>query len=183
MSNIDKARALALSMWMTPPALAERIVAWAKPTGYVLEPSCGTGNIAAACRAAGCDVTTVDLEPTFRPDIARDYREAKFTEQFDWIISNPPYEDNLDLDFMEKAAADARDVVMLVRVNALCGQKRYERLWKHVTITGVVYLVNRPSFALIDEDTGTPRHDFVVVRYTMEPGRVVEPVQHWIGNW
>ena len=179
----ERARRKALSQWMTDPKLAERVVAWAGPLEgkYVLEPACGTGNLARAARAAGADVTTIDIDPVFKPEHVGDYRKVEFGGRFNLAITNPPYEDGLELDFLEKLAADAEEVVAVVRVNALTGQKRHARLWKHVTVTGLAFLVARPSFKLVDEDMGSPQHDFCVVRYQLftNPNTIIRPPEWW----
>jgi len=169
----------ALSAWMTSPELAERMVKWANVRGFVLEPSCGTGNIANAARAAGCDVTTIDVDPRRNPDICRNYLDVQFSAPFDWVAMNSPFENDMDMLFLEKAAMDAEDVVALVRLNALAGQKRHARIWKHVSIAGLVILANRPSFNLGELESGPPRHDFCLVHYTLRENVVQRPVEWW----
>lgn len=172
-------QATAASQWMTDPALADRIVAWAKPSGYVLEPSCGTGNLARACRAAGCDVTTVDFDPQFKPDVVGNYLELQFSGRFNFVVGNTPFEDDRDLEFAEKALVDADDVVLLVRINFLTGQERYRRLWKDVTLAGLVYLAARPSYKLVHRDVGGGRHDFCVVHFTLRSDVIPKPPEWW----
>lgn len=169
-------RRKSLSQWMTQDELAAKIVAWASVSGYVLEPSCGTGAFVRAC--VGSTVTSLDIDTRFAATAHRDYLQTSFSRQFDWVVMNPPYEKSLDMLFLEKAAADARNVVALVRLNALAGAKRYERVWKHVNIAGVVVLSSRPSFDLVDMPTDSPQHDFCVVHYTMDdvPQR---PMEFW----
>jgi len=79
---------------------------------------------------------------------------------------------------LEKAITDAEDVVALVRLNALAGQKRYARVWKHVNVAGLAILASRPSFNLGELESGSPRHDFCVIHYTLRdvPQR---PTEWW----
>jgi hypothetical protein len=70
------------------------------------------------------------------------------TELYDTALMNPPYEDGLDGRFVEKAMAESRRVVALLRLDALGGKGRHGRVWARESfgLAGLVVLVGRPDF-------------------------------------
>ena len=119
----------------------------------ILEPGAGEGAIVTECRAywpksiihaveidkdrcdaiKNADVTCCDdyLDPNII--ISRDY---------DLIITNPPFK--LALPFIEQSLKRAKLVCMLLRINFLGSQRRYQ-FWKE-NPCGVFVLPKRPSF-------------------------------------
>lgn len=89
----------------TPRTLVERMVAEAdlRPGMSVLEPSAGKGDIAVALRAAGVVPDVIEPQPALRQVlelkgfrlVGRDFLE--FTEPYDRIVMNPPFEDGADM--------------------------------------------------------------------------------------
>lgn len=77
------------------------------------------------------DVITVDIRDDSRAGIKADFLKYNFFEQFDMVISNPPF--NVALDIIEKALEVVRDdgyVIMLLRLNFFGSQSRFP-FWKN----------------------------------------------------
>ena len=103
--------------WATR-ALFEYVV---KPTGTVLEPASGHGHMTRVLQEYGMEVTERDL--MHGDDYMKDDRE----ENFDWIITNPPF--TLGKEFVIKSLSKGDNVAMFVRQNFLEGQRRYAELF------------------------------------------------------
>lgn len=175
----EEVYAKALSQWMTNPELADRIVKWAGISGYVLEPSCGLKALSNAATNAHADVTTVDIDPQFEPDICRNFLECEFNANFNWGLTNPPFEGGMDGKVLERLAFYSDEVVAIIRLAALSGSGRWEQLWQHVSVGGLIVLKNRPSFDLVRRKTGSPRHDFCIVKFSAYKVYETSKVEWW----
>lgn len=181
------------SQWFTPMAIAHRMVRWCgdiKPDA-ILEPSCGSGNLIAACRERWTYATieAVELDPFYvdkaRDRFAEDVRTNIFGgsfldaqpigDSYDLCVMNPPYEDGLDGKFLAAAMDRSKRVVALVRLAALVGQARTEAVWSRCApggdfvLRGLALFAGRPRFeagrAVGDrEDGGSAKADFCVVK-------------------
>lgn len=100
----------------TPPAIVERMLdCVAIGSGStVLEPSAGSGNIADAARAAGADVSCVELSPRLVQLLeakGHNVRQANFMDLaapgdgdgFDAVMMNPPFERGQDVEHVRHA--------------------------------------------------------------------------------
>ena len=176
-------RQTALSQWFTPQPLADRIARWAAqavPLGQVLEPSAGSGVFVRAANAAGASsVTAVEIDPRYAEPLRSQHSPYRFSlrdvpqcevccgdylamlapaEIYDTALMNPPYEGGLDGKFLAKAMDESRRVVALLRLDALGGKDRHERVWSQIGallgvlagngygLAGLVVLVKRPDF-------------------------------------
>ena len=179
------------STWFTPLPIARRMVAWAgavQPRS-ILEPSCGSGNLIAACRERWTHATieAVEFDPFYvekaRDRFAHDVRVNVFGGSFldvqpigdghDLCVMNPPYEDGLDGKFLTKAMNESQRVIALVRLAALVGQARTEAVWSRCrpdgdfVLRGLALFSGRPRFeagrSIGDrEDGGSAKADFCV---------------------
>jgi predicted RNA methylase len=166
-SSTNRGAARVTNDYYPTPAWAVRaILPWLIVPGVnvrrrILEPACGEGAIANEIVAHGIPATSltlVDVSPLAdaapRPDGAR-YERADFLqwapaarergEQFDLIITNPPY--TLALEFVQAAltlAGPTGRVVMLLRLNFLGSQKR--AAWMRAHTPDIFVLPKRPSF-------------------------------------
>jgi predicted RNA methylase len=170
-------RQVALSQWFTPERLAARLVRWAcvRPHMHVLEPSAGDGAIEKAIRLS-CDtafITAIEIDPAFANKhgfICEDYLAAPAPiTRYDLAILNPPYEDGADGKFLAKAMDESERVVALCRLNVVTGKARHERVWSRVddgswTLSGLAFLVGRPSFLAAGLATDSPLSDFVAIK-------------------
>jgi len=179
--------------WFTPMAIARRMVAWAgslQPDS-ILEPSCGSGNIVAACRERwlGTLIEAVELDKHYadasRDRFADDYSTFVFdgsfldsppiNDHFDLCVMNPPYEDGLDGKFLSRAMDLSDRVIALIRLQALAGLAREDAVWSRCkthgdfAMRGLAIFAGRPRFeagrAIGDrEDGGSAKTDFCVVK-------------------
>ena len=176
----DAERQKALSQWYTPADLATRVWRWtcrdvphSMPLS-VLEPSCGRGALITplftlsipVCRLVAYDIDSENaahvaamLAPTgldFEVH-ARDFRMHD-GETFDLCVQNPPYENNLDVEFAEIALDRCKRVVGIYAVRMLFSQER-GAFWKWTDIRRLVVLSSRPRFG----GGFTPMTDFCVM--------------------
>lgn len=84
----------------TPPALADLVIELAGPiTGLVLEPSAGQGALADRLRAAGADVTCIELSPLHAEVLRAKGHQVVCTDFLGWrgggryamVVMNPPF--------------------------------------------------------------------------------------------
>src|SRR5690606_15833220 len=108
-------RATAADTVMTPPHIAKAIVGRYQPTGMVLEPCKGTGNIFRELPTPRdwCEITQ-----------GRDF--LQYQKRVDWIITNPPYS-IYDL-FLAKCFEVADHVVLLVPIAKAFKSMKIERM-------------------------------------------------------
>lgn len=194
----ERLRQKALSQWFTPAPHAARLVAWCGDVladvartgdGIVLEPSAGHGALVHAIRERS-DLVRIDaceIDPRFRSRLVGervrveigDYLTRPAPEEpYAVGISNPPYEGGMDGAFLEKLMSECDRVVALIRIAALTGKDRHQRVWSRVDghrdgwwMPGLAFLVSRPSFLAAGEATDSPLSDFVAVKLS----RIGEP--------
>lgn len=128
------------------------------PIRTVLEPSAGSGNLVHSatrsrrpegmCEILGSArsntlVTAYELDPyyveklshRFAGDAGVDVRQGSYLdapgpeELFDLGLMNPPFEDGLDGVFLAKAMDECQRIIALVRLVALAGKERAEKVW------------------------------------------------------
>lgn len=153
------------SQWYTPEWLARRMVVWSGVndnatndeglrTIAMLEPSCGQGAI---LRHVSPDVYRfgMDIDPenakASKPYADQidcgDFTRAKiYPSDFNFAITNPPYEKGLDAAFVLRCTELATTTIALVRLSFLAGMKRRESVWKRVDLTRMAVLSERPDF-------------------------------------
>jgi len=159
-----------LDQWYTKPDVAEAFIKWCRvtPEDRILEPSCGEGGLILAMpnhdnvRAFDIDDSKVEIVRAKCPRVrveARDYMSWEADEQFDVVIMNSPYRNELDAKFIERATHHAPRVCGLVRSVFLNGDKRSKLCHDHVIYTRVQPLKDRPEFG---GDSG-PKTDFTFV--------------------
>ena len=107
----------AADMVMTPPALAKAIVAHFNPTGYALEPCRGGMAFFKELLLSKC-VLTEWCEQTE----GRDFLTELTSDDFDWIITNPPW--SKFRAFLSKSMHVADNVVFLATITHFVTRKR-----------------------------------------------------------
>lgn len=141
-----------LDYFPTPPwatrALCEIVLPyvdhpWGHPLNSAWEPACGEGHMSEVLREYFGEVCATDV---FDYGQGRD-RVWDFMESItpcDWLITNPPFKDDLTEKFILHAIDLARvGVAMFVRCQILEGIGRYERLWKPHPPTLIAYFSER----------------------------------------
>jgi len=181
------------STWFTPMPIARRMVSWAgsiQPYS-ILEPSCGSGNLIAACRERWefAAIEGIELDPHYCSELRGRFRDDSRTRvyradffdhppvgnRFDLCVANPPYEAGLDGKFLARAMDLSDRVIALIRLQALAGQARHEGVWSRCrpegdfALRGLAIFAGRPRFeagrSIGDrEDGGSAKADFCVVK-------------------
>lgn len=185
-----------LDQWWTPPAIAREMVrlAGVQPGDCVLEPSAGAGNIVEALTSAGADVIAHEIDPRWVEHLSTrdwspgrimvthgDYLATRPTPRlYHRAVINPPYRDGLDGLFLARVLEEADVVVALIRIAALCGQERYETLWrKHAgRCVSIHPCAARPDFTGAQEGTSGAKSDFVVLVFGAEDLGDRAPLRH-----
>lgn len=163
-----------LSQFYTPPVEARRIIQWAELRRGVriLEPSAGQGAFVQACieeHGAGfASWTLCDIDPNnckiLRerfPDatvINDDFTNLKSLPPHDIACQNPPYENDLDSEFVRRCLLDfgIPRVIALLRSDFLLGVGRFRNVWQHVTPSRIAFFRRRPKFG----GSGSPMSDY-----------------------
>lgn len=198
-----------MSQWFTPRSIAPRVVAWAGAVqpDSILEPSCGSGNLIAACRERWTHATieAVEFDPFYvekaRDRFAHDVRVNVFGGSFldvqpigdehDLCIMNPPYEDGIDGKFLARAMDVSDRVIAIVRLVALAGKNRGEGAWSRCmpsgdwALRGLAIFKSRPEFEAgravgTRKEDKAAKADFCVVKLSRrtEPERGVDVPTH-----
>lgn len=199
-----RAKAFGLSQWHTKPELARKMASLSNVARLaemraaagggpfrILEPSAGIGGLCTSVRLAVTDrktihVTAHEVDPhrcalLRRSGDVDEVIEGDFlsspppAELFDLSIANTPSERGLDGLFLEELMRRALRIVVLLRVNALCGSDRLERVWSQVQrrewdVLDIRFLSERPSFLVgaeieageVESDEGA-QSDYCVV--------------------
>lgn len=100
-----------------------------------LEPCKGDGRIVSFLKEKGLDVDWCEIQE------GKDF--FKHDGEYDLIFTNPPF--SIAQEFIEHALSMSTTVVMLLRINFLGSQKRYD-FWRQFPPDGMFILSKRPSF-------------------------------------
>lgn len=192
------ARQVALSQWHTPADAAARMVACVARShvARVLEPSAGHGSLVRALLALHetAHVDAVELDPLsaerlpvdsrVRIDVCDYLTRPAPTQRYTLGLANPPYEGGLDGRFLAKLLDECDRVVALIRIAALCGAERFDRVWSRVEsgewrVVGLHPFSKRPSFLAAGVASESAKSDFVVVRLTRMHGESGVPMEWW----
>lgn len=105
-----------------------------------LEPCIGEGAIADVIKPYFETLDWCEIQK------GKDFLTYKPEKSYDFIITNPPF--SKAEEFIHHSLTMADCVVMLLRLNFLGGQKRYDRFWSTglYTPTGIFICADRPSF-------------------------------------
>src|SRR5690606_35966058 len=112
---------------------------WKPRTSYqstdsVLEPACGLGHMSGVLREYFDEVESSDLLDTGY-GIQRDFLTHEYDQQYDWVITNPPFK--ITGEFIQKSLPLARKgIAMFSRTNIIEGVGRWNNL----------YSANPPTF-------------------------------------
>lgn len=97
----------------------------------VLEPACGRGHMMRTLREAGLSrLDGYDIKNYGKPALpVKDFLEkTAHIGNYDWVITNPPYKAADDFFYRSRLIAK-RGVALLVRMNWLQGNGRWERIF------------------------------------------------------
>ena len=100
-----------------------------------LEPGSGDGRIVTFLENKGIETDWCEIQ--------KDKDFFKHEGEYDLVITNPPF--SLAQEFIEHAMTMAPTVIMLLRINFLGAQARYD-FWQMYPPDGLVILSKRPSF-------------------------------------
>jgi hypothetical protein len=129
----------------TPPwatrALLEYVITpnWYEHT--CLEPGCGAGYMSRTLREYFADVEAYDAIDYGGTEV-RDFLTYEFEQQYDWIITNPPFK--YAEDFILKSLTLAKvGVAIFARTSFVESVGRYQRLFQHRPPTVVAFFTER----------------------------------------
>jgi len=120
----------------------------------ILEPAVGKGKIVDVLKENGYkNITGLDLNSKFNPDICEDYLSWVPDKEYKTIITNPPY--TFAAEYVHKCLEDVAEggmVALLLRLNFLESKKRYP-FWKEHMPSRIYVLAERPKFYLGKTDS------------------------------
>jgi hypothetical protein len=130
----------------TPPwatrALVEHVLNGTEVSGLsCLEPACGRGHMASALKPYFGPVTASDIG-SYGYGSRRDFFNYENHEQFDWIITNPPFRLAEEF-FLHAYPSTKRGVALLVRTVFLESVGRLERVFSRFPPTTVAQFSER----------------------------------------
>lgn len=139
--------ASALALFPTPPWATRALCEWLMAQGYqlpvssALEPACGRGHMSLPMAEYFGSVKSTDVVD-FGFGGVSDFLMSGDDEQFDWIITNPPFA--LAEQFIAEALKRSRvGVAMFVRTSFLEGVGRHERLFSQNKPKAVLQFTER----------------------------------------
>lgn len=113
--------------YSTPPEATEILLKHHKLYGHILEPANGKGGISNVLKKYYSDVTTFDIDTTMIADQYLNFFNYN-VKYFDCIITNPPFNQNQNAEFIKKAldiVTEHGQVIMLLKLLYYESAKRY----------------------------------------------------------
>ncbi len=136
LSNIGKKKHQILTLrqkhnfYATHPSCAADILRVEVFCHNILEPFCGIGTVAEEIKKAGYEVVAFDIVDRGYGKVA-DFNTLKVDKGKYDIISNPPYDKHLIDNIIKCLDICHGKVALLLPLDYLAGQERYERLYKN----------------------------------------------------
>ena len=149
-----------LDQYETPPHYVEPLLALIGPLDglSVYEPCVGKWHIARYLTGAG-RLRTNDLDPVCAADTHLDARHVlawPVMERDDWVITNPPFSDELVI--LQRARLSAKNVAVLARLSFLEPTLSRAAFWQAHPPTDVIVL---PRYSFRQNDLGKRQTDSV----------------------
>jgi len=133
--------------YRTPTYATEKLLELEQFEGTIWEPACGDGAISKVLIENGYsrfNIYSTDLFDHGYGHSGIDFLKVKNNSTYDNVITNPPYK--YAQEFIEKGLEVAnKKVVMLLKLNFLEGQKRYE-FFKRTPLKNIYVFSKRLSF-------------------------------------
>jgi hypothetical protein len=156
----------ALDFYETPPHYVAALLMEANIYGRVYEPCAGNGAIADPLRMVPAvrNVTTNDIDPKRKCDYCYDTtREIPaFSDGFDWIVTNPPFSDELDI--IEMCLPNARNLAFLARLSFLEPTEDREYFLEQQPPSQIIVL---PRYSFRPNDEGKKQTDSVTCAWLL----------------
>lgn len=185
-----------LCQWLTPPTVAEQFLAWCRlrPGDVLLEPAAGEGALIPEDHA---QVMAFEVDPDRCAElrinrplatvVCADFLSLPVPEHpvADVCIQNPPYVNDGEGVFIERALHWAPRVCALVRLEALHGKDRYRSCWQYVHLYRLAILVYRPRFLgpFNGKTEFSPQYSYVALEAVRNNGSGAPPSEvRWV-NW
>jgi hypothetical protein len=161
----------------TPFSITQQILERETLPGTILEPSCGDGAIVGVLKKNGyTNIIAKDLQ------LGNDF--LKEIEQYDTIITNPPF--SLAQDFILKAKQIAKQkIVLLLPLSYLHGVKRYEEIYqdKEFPLRCIYVFTRYPMLGDPLREDGCYKTGMIVYAwFCWEKEYHGEPCIRWINN-
>lgn len=148
--TVRKTKADGLDFYPTQPWPTRAFMDIVKPQGLVWEPACGGGHMAEVIRETN-HVLATDIHHygyvghQMLMDFIRQEPQPAL-EAIEWIITNPPFQNNLTEKFALKAIEMAPNSALLCRLSWLEGSRRYESLFQDNPPSRILVLSERLGF-------------------------------------
>jgi hypothetical protein len=151
--------------------------------GRIWECACGCGHISETLLGLGAtDIYSSDIID-YGYGHVEDFITSDHTNEFDTIITNPPYKDSIDfvIHALNQVKCGGR-VIMLLRTLFLEGQERYNAIFKHNN-PKYVYIFSKRTYGLIGGDSNNKSssamsHSWII----WEKGYRGETIVKWLND-
>lgn len=180
-SKVNQGQRKKGDFYQTPYSMTEQILErmYLRPQDSILEPASGAGAITKVIKSF------YPKNRLISSDINRqvcnwDFLTHNFEEKFDWVITNPPY--SLADDFIRKAKRVGKKVLMLLPLNYLQGQRRYqEEIFN--TLNSIYIFTRMPMLSEeIREDGKYKTGMQAYAWYYWNSASNTEPTIYWLDN-
>lgn len=185
-SKVNQGQRKKGDFYQTPYSMTEQILEtiYINPKSSILEPAAGDGAIVKVLKKH----FSKDQFPNitiYASDINRqvcnwNFLTTDFKQRFDWIITNPPY--SLANEFVVRAKEIASNVLMLLPLNYLQGQRRYqEEIFN--TLNSIYIFTRMPMLSEeIREDGKYKTGMQAYAWYYWNSASNTEPTIYWLDN-
>jgi hypothetical protein len=164
-------------LYETPYSITKQLLDREKFEGSILEPACGNGAIVKVLKNKDySNITAYDMETNF-------FWEKN---QFDNIITNPPYSQSIDYIIQAKRIAKKK-IAMLLPLSYLHGQKRYNQLYNKqddFPLTAVYVFTRYPMLGEPIREDGRYNTGMMVYAWFIweKSTKQKDPIIKWINN-
>jgi len=118
---------------MTPEYLAKDVIIHFAPTGIILDP----------CRGAGAFYDNFNTDTKDWCELAEGKDFLLYTNQVDWIITNPPWSKMRE--FLEHGMSIANNIVYLTTINHYTTKRRIRDMRENDFAIKEIYCVDTPK--------------------------------------
>jgi hypothetical protein len=179
--------------WFTPPTVAEEFLRWCRiqPDDVLLEPAAGEGALIPEDHS---NVMAFEIDPDRCAEL-RNRRPLATVTCADFLslplpthpvadvcVQNPPYNNDGEGLFVERALHWAPRVCALIRLEALHGGERYQSCWRNVQLTRLGFLVHRPRFLgpFSSRTKFSPKYSYVAIEARFGNGEPSPSETGWV---
>lgn len=166
--------------YATDPKAMEKLLEYETFDKNVWEPACGEGNLSEVLKKHGHNVYSTDL---IDRGYANDHYDFLKTENkwFGDIITNPPFKFANEFVLKSLESVDeGKKVAMLLKLNSICGVKRYDEIYSKYPPQRIYTFVRRIACSKNNEKDGFKGGAMDYAWFVWEKGKYAPTELKWI---